>query len=338
MKLLSNAMIRLSEKKVPAYDSEKELMWNRDYDSSSWFIIGHFEAEGHKLNYLYHQMIWMDDKTGEPYLNSVVSVTDETTGFYQGEDKFYPMSQTEFLSDHFGITVSNGSMEGDIKNIHMTASMDNVSMDINLELADDIIYNGGAGTFRLAVIDIQQYSKPNIKPNGTITINGKEYAVSGDAWFYRQWQKMPKRKEKQKGESSASDPVSDGTIHWYWMDLNMDCGDKLSLWCVQIAKISRAWATVLHADGTHEVVEVTPFSKFPAKKWLSPASGQNYPIEFTVEIPKLDAHLSVTPYPVEQEIVSDHISKYEAASQISGTYKGKRATGFCYVELVGGFK
>lgn len=338
MKLLNHALIRLSEKSTPKYEPSKELMWNPYFDSSSWFIIGHFEAHGHKLNYLYHQMVWPDDKTGELMLNSVVSVTDETTGFYRGEDKFYPMSQTEIAQDHFAIKVPNGSMEGDLNKLHMTASMEGVSMNIDLELEDGIIYNGGAGVFKLAIIDVQQYSKPNIKPSGIITIDGKEYPVSGDAWFDRQWQKLPSKKNSSKGGKSTSDPVTDGTIHWYWMDLNMDCGDKLSLWCVEISKITRAWATVLHVDGTHEVVEVTPFSKYQAKKWLSPASGQNYPIEYTVNIPRLNANLKVTPYPVEQEIVSDHISKYEAASQVSGIYKGKKAAGFCYVELVGGFK
>lgn len=150
-----------------------------------------------------------------------------------GEDKFYPMSQTKIADDHFAIAVPNGSMEGDLSRMHVTASM---------------------------------------------------------------------------------------------------------VWCVEIAKLSRAWATVLHADGRQEVVEVTPFSKYPAKRWKNPASGQNYPIDFTVNIPKLNANLQVAPYPSEQEIASDHISKYEAASQVKGTYQGKPATGFCYVELVGGFR
>ena len=334
MKLLNNAIIRLSEKSKLKYDPTKELMWDRAYNSSSWFIIGHFETDGHKLNYLYHQMIWPDDTNGTLMMNSVVSVTDETTGLYYGEDKFYPMEQTEIATDHFSIKVPNGSIEGDLHKMHMTASMKNVSMDINLELEDDIIYNGGSGAFKLGFIDVQQYSKPKIKPTGTITIDGKGYSVSGEAWFDRQWQKIPKK----KNSNSINDPVTDGTIHWYWMDLNMDCGDKLSLWCIEISKITRAWATVLHTNGTHEVVEVTPFSKYNAKKWLSPASGQNYPIEFTVNIPKLNTNLLVNPYPIEQEIASEHISKYEAASQVSGTYMGKPAKGFCYVELVGNFK
>lgn len=207
---------------------------------------------------------------------------------------------------------------------------------LELEFEDGIIMNGGAGEFSIAVIGVKQYSKPRIKPTGTLVLNGKTYPISGDAWFDRQWQKVPTQKSKT-GEGS-DDPVTGGTIHWYWMDLNMDNGDKLSLWCVEIAKITRAWATVLHADGTNKVVDVTPFTQFKAKKWYSQASGQNYPIEFTVEIKDLDAKLYVAPYPVEQEIVSEHISKYEAASQVKGTYLGKPATGFCYVELVGGFK
>mgnify|MGYP000709510443 CR=1 FL=1 len=49
MKLLNNAVIRLTKNRKPAYDPENELMWDRTYNSSSWFVIGHFEAEGHKL-------------------------------------------------------------------------------------------------------------------------------------------------------------------------------------------------------------------------------------------------------------------------------------------------
>lgn len=335
MKLLNNAVIRLTKNRKPAYDPENELMWDRTYNSSSWFVIGHFEAEGHKLNYLYHQMVWQD-KDGSLKLNSVIGVTDETTGEYLGEDKFYPMDQTKFAEDHFGIIVPNGSMEGDLRNMRVTAFMEHASLDLELEFEDGIIMNGGAGEFSIAVIGVKQYSKPRIKPTGTLVLNGKTYPISGDAWFDRQWQKVPTQKSKT-GEGS-DDPVTGGTIHWYWMDLNMDNGDKLSLWCVEIAKITRAWATVLHADGTNKVVDVTPFTQFKAKKWYSQASGQNYPIEFTVEIKDLDAKLYVAPYPVELEIVSEHISKYEAASQVKGTYLGKPATGFCYVELVGGFK
>lgn len=215
MKLLNNAVIRLTKNRKPAYDPENELMWDRTYNSSSWFVIGHFEAEGHKLNYLYHQMVWQD-KDGSLKLNSVIGVTDETTGEYLGEDKFYPMDQTKFAEDHFGIIVPNGSMEGDLRNMRVTAFMEHASLDLELEFEDGIIMNGGAGEFSIAVIGVKQYSKPRIKPTGTLVLNGKTYPISGDAWFDRQWQKVPTQKSKT-GEGS-DDPVTGGTIHWYWMD------------------------------------------------------------------------------------------------------------------------
>ena len=218
MKLLNNAVIRLTKNRKPAYDPENELMWDRTYNSSSWFVIGHFEAEGHKLNYLYHQMVWQD-KDGSLKLNSVIGVTDETTGEYLGEDKFYPMDQTKFAEDHFGIIVPNGSMEGDLRNMRVTAFMEHASLDLELEFEDGIIMNGGAGEFSIAVIGVKQYSKPRIKPTGTLVLNGKTYPISGDAWFDRQWQKVPTQKSKT-GEGS-DDPVTGGTIHWYWMDLKI---------------------------------------------------------------------------------------------------------------------
>ena len=54
----------------------------------------------------------------------------------------------------------------------------------------------------------------------------------------------------------------------------------------------------------------------------------------------MDACLEVTPSPREQEIVSEFefLHKYEGASSVKGTYKGKETTGYCYVELVGPWK
>lgn len=323
-RVLSNLLIRLTPNKKTAYDPEKELLWDRKYNSSSWFLIGHFEAEGHKLNYLFHQMVWPGHE-GQ-VLNSVLSVTDETTGFHYGEDNFYPMDQVTIADDRFYISDPTGMMEGDLKHMHVKASNKGIELDVGLDFEDDIIYNGGSGQFNLAVIKVHQYSKPKIKPSGFLTINGKRYPISGDAWFDRQWQQAP-------------NPVSDGDLHWAWMDLNLDCGDQLSMWSISWPSmhLAKGWATMQQADGSMKVVAVEPFMEKSDRFWKSPASGQNYPVHCVVKIPELDAVLDVLPSPIEQEIASDHISKYEAASQITGTYKGKPVSGFCYIEYVGNF-
>lgn len=324
-KILSDLLIRLSDGKKPAYDPSKELMWDQKCNSSSWFVIGHFEAEGHKLNYLFHQMVW-PGPDGQ-VMNSVLSVTDETNGYHYGEDNFYPMDQVTIADDRFLIKDPTGSMEGDLDHMTVKAANGGVKLDLTLDFADDIILNGGSGQFDLAVIKVHQYSKPRVRPSGTLTIDGHAYKICGDAWFDRQWQQTP-------------GPVSDGDLHWCWMDLNIDGSDRLSMWSISWPSkhISKSWATMQNPDGSQRVVKVEPFMENSKRFWKSPASGQNYPVHCVVNIPELNASLEVKPRPIEQEIASEHISKYEAASEISGTYRGEKCSGFCYIEYVGIFK
>ena len=43
---------------TPFLDPIRDLLWKKDVNSNSWFVIGHFDAEGHKLNFMYHLMIY----------------------------------------------------------------------------------------------------------------------------------------------------------------------------------------------------------------------------------------------------------------------------------------
>lgn len=305
----------------------EDLAWKKECNSNSWFAIGHFNAEGHTLNFLYHLMIY-PLPTGA-LMNSVFSVTDETTGEYFGEDHFYPMEMVKMKEDGFGITVPDGCMEGDMEHMTLKAWMEKASIELDMVPSGDVIYNGGTGIFPVFGIRVHQYSIPGIQGKGTITIDGKSYDVDGLVWFDRQWQQA----EFQMSASS-------GKFHWTWMDINLDCGEYISLWSTQNLESGEehAWATVLHKDGTQTVAAMEPMSKNESQHWKSPATNQNYPTHWKVVIPELDAVLEVAATPKEQEIVSKFISKYEAASKVTGTYMGKDAAGYCYVELVGMFQ
>lgn len=63
--------------------------------------------------------------------------------------------------------------------MRVTAFMEHASLDLELEFEDGIIMNGGAGEFSIAVIGVKQYSKPRIKPTGTLVLNGKTYPMHG---------------------------------------------------------------------------------------------------------------------------------------------------------------
>ena len=259
----------------------------------------------------------------------VFSVTNETTGAYYGEDHFYPFNEVGISEDTFHIKVPNGFLEGDLDTMKLKAHMEHASLDVTMHSVGNVLYNGGAGMFPVLGITVHQYSIPELVTKGTITIDGKTYEVNGISWFDRQWQ-----------QAATTMSASAGKFRWTWMDLNLDCGEYISLWSVVNLETNaeNAWATILHKDGSQTVAAMEPLTRNQSEYWKSPVSNQNYPTRWLVNIPEMDTRLEVTASPKEQEIASAHIPKYEAASTVKGTYKGNETAGYCYVELVGAFK
>jgi predicted secreted hydrolase len=68
--------------------------------------------------------------------------------------------------------------------------------------------------------------------------------------------------------------------------------------------------------------------------WLSPYSGCRFPTRWRVFVHALDMQLEVIAEPREQEVSGLH-SRYERTSSTSGTVRGEKVSGDCYVEMVG---
>lgn len=311
----------------PLLNPQEDLNWKKDCNSNSWFAICHFEADGHLLNFMYHLMIY-PLPTGA-VMNACFSVTDETTGEYYGEDHFYPFDQVQLSEDNFSIKVPNGEMVGDLNEMKLKAYMENASVEVTMHPVGEVIFNGGAGLFSVCGIQVHQYSIPRMLTEGTMTIGMKTYEIKGgQSWFDRQWQ------QARRGMSASA-----GRFRWAWMDINLDSDDYISLWSTEDLQTGEehAWATVLHADGSQTVATIEALSKNRGDYWVSPISKQKYPTHWLISIPELDTRLEVFASPKEQEIVSKFINKYEAASKVTGTFKGKEANGYCYIELVGDY-
>jgi predicted secreted hydrolase len=300
----------------------KDLLYKKEYHVNSWFAIGHFETEGHKLNYLFHLMT-LENMGPEPVIATIVSFTDETTGWYYGEDNIYPLSAVTVSESEFNLEVPGGFMRGNLEKMQIHVTAPDVELSVELKPVGYPIYNSGTGCFPLNGMTVYQYSIPTMETSGTLTIDGKTYNLSGPTWFDRQWEMMPGNDE--------------GNIKWSWMDLNLDNGDVISLWGAVNNGVETAWATIMHPDGTQTVTYVEPLSKGESGYWLSEKSGQYYPTHWIVEIPEFDARLEVIPSPTHQEIVSvvPQLHKYEGASAVTGIYRKEQVSGYGYVELVG---
>lgn len=316
----------------PAVNPEQDLAYKPDYQANSYFAIGHSVVNGHTVNYLFHIMGMLSPQGA--VVNANFSVTDETSGEYFSEDHVFPVAQCEISSpdgNGFKLVTPIGYMEGDVNEIRLFAKMENAAVDCTIKKNGGIIYNGGTGSFSTFLgKNVQQFSMPIMDTSGTLIIAGTEYTLNGRSWFDRQWQFSVEELKEMQIHSEWN---------WSWMDINLSNGEIISLWDMHdiLHDTTKTWGTILHEDGSQEVVDIVPLAKGAAEVWSSPVTGQRYPTRWTVRIPSKDAVLNVSTDIKEQEIVSTlpSLNKYEGACKVNGTYSGRNVTGYTYVELLG---
>jgi predicted secreted hydrolase len=169
---------------------------------------------------------------------------------------------------------------------------------------------------------------------GKLIIEGKEYEVDGNCWLDRQFSPVADGLD-------AWDETLFGSSKWAWMGIILSNGEAISLWEIVDHNDNRnIFASILYADGTQIVTSAKSIIDSATDKWESKVTGQNYPTKWIVDIPEVNAHLTVTCNPKEQEIVSELAinNKYEAMSIVIGTYAGEAVTGDCCLEIIGNWK
>lgn len=165
------------------------------------------------------------------------------------------------------------------------------------------------------------YSIPRLAATGRIVRNGQAVAVTGLAWFDREW---------GSGGLAASE------VGWDWFGLQLIDGANFMFYALR----DRSGGRDPHSAGTwvdpagksrelssDEVqIEVT-------RHWTSP-HGVSYPCGWHIRVPTLALDAEVTPVMSGQEL--DTTPRYwEGAVDVSGERAGQPLGGRGYVELVG---
>ncbi len=327
MKLSLKENIEMMPKTLfPKVDVERDLFPKKDYITNSWFVCGHFDAEGRKLHYFYDVLLGGVPGQAEIVVDNM-SVTDETGQECYHFSEAYPLTMCEVGENDFLIKTPHAQIYGNLDELFLNATMENVELNVKLIPSGYPIYNAGDGNFMVGDMISFQYSVPQLKTEGTLSIKGHDYPLSGFSWLDRQW----------GGDMATPMKAVSRVPMWGWMDLNLDNGDFLSLWFLPDEKGEVAWVTVVHPDGSQSVLYVEPMIKTASDYWRSELSGISYPTRWIVNIPDLNAKLEVVSDPQNQEVFSKQVpnlTHYEGASKISGTYRGEEVHGHCYVELM----
>lgn len=332
MKSLTENIRSFSHGTEPFVDPIADVNIKQDMAGNSWFWVGHFTSEGHTLNFMYHISVLGIKHVPIKMINSVLSITDETGKCYHHEDRFYKVKSGQVANKGLQIHTERDTVEGNLDTMHIASSMRNGAIDITMHGKGYPLYCLCTGYFQIAGVPNYQFSFPTMESTGTLTLEGKKYPVQGMVWFDRQFAGIPKGKTLKGGYNCK----------WVWMDIHFDNDDDfISLFGVTALDTGKenCWATVLHNDGTQASAGVNPMVTTAFDIYESPETGMKYPTAWKVVIPEWHCDLMVKSIMKEQEIVSPDVAgrKYEGACRITGIYKGKEVTGYCCLELVGGW-
>jgi hypothetical protein len=311
-----------SSKGAPLFvGADPDLVAKEGVAQDSWFIVSHLMSGSDRLDLLIHY-IRLTPPEGDPVIQAMASVLDPVSGKSLAEERDYKVSETTFSTTSLEVQTPAGGLSGHASAMHVTGRFRRINLDLTLAQQGPLLANLGTGILPFYGDINYEYALPSMKTTGSVVIDGKPYEVAGASWFDRQWGQMDRSFWAHK--------------KWTWMGISLDNGDRISLWDLIEGDKEHAFATMLHPDGRHEIVDVEPLAEGAASVWKSAATGHRYPTHWVVSIPMLKARLRVDPLVREQEVVSPiGVDKYEGASEVAGQIEGEPVLGHAVVELVG---
>jgi predicted secreted hydrolase len=149
---------------------------------------------------------------------------------------------------------------------------------LNLQLArtQPLLLQGDAGYSRKGPEEGQAshyVSEPQLATGGSLTVQGRQVPTgAGRAWMDHEW---------------SNDYLHPQAVGWDWIGINLFDGSALTAFVLRRADGSALWAG---GSGRRAGQPAQPFGpeavRFsPGRRWRSPSSAANYPVEWAIETP-----------------------------------------------------
>lgn len=209
--------------------------------------------------------------------------------------------------------------------VRLEAREGDVALELELSSLTDPVLNGERGLSHKGSADgaaSYYYSLPRMAARGTIELGGQSFAVSGRAWFDREW------------STSALDA---GQVGWDWFALRLGEAGELMLYSMRRsdgAADEHSSGTWIDAQGRAQALTRADFSIEVLDTWTSPSSAVRYPSRWRVRAPAHEVELEVTPLIADQEL-NLSVRYWEGAVRVRGEVRGQSVDERGYVELAG---
>ena len=288
---------------LPADDAlhEEDVEW--------WYWTGHLQDEegrwyGMEQAFFVFQM--------ESYRASMahVALTDLDTSTFTYEIFYVHDEVPEARTDGFSLDVVGQTATGGGGADTLHGLVGKTGFDLTLTDPGDAVLQHGDGYHDYDVGGYTwYYSRPRMEVVGTVTVDGEQRAVTGEAWFDHQWGAL--------GEVAASG--------WDWFALQLDDGRDIMLFLT--AGDGLVGGSIRDGDCVTEIDPAT-LSVTGTDDWISPETGCSYSQSWTIEI--AGETFTVTSQLPEQELVNIANTYWEGVALVSGDQTGR-----AYIELAG---
>ncbi len=156
------------------------------------------------------------------------------------------------------------------------------------------------------------YSQPFYAVKGTLTLDGRDIAVTGQAWFDHEW---------------SSQPLGADQSGWDWFSFHFDTGEKLMGFRLRDEGAGFTSGTWIGADGQVEPLPPGALTAEPLE-WAE-VRGRTVPIRWKLSLPFRG--LDVTTRALNDAAWMDtQVSYWEGPVRIEGSHPGRG-----YVEMTG---
>ena len=215
---------------------------------------------------------------------------------------------------------------------HLHALQDEFGVDLTLVPDQRPVLHGVKGLFVLdapgqGAEDYEYYSIPRLTAQGSIEVNGETIPVQGLAWNDHEFFNLA---------------PGQGFPPWDWFSVQLNDKSSLMLYGLRLPNVQfdpTSEGTYISEEGTIVHLHQGDFTLAPGQTWHSAATDADYPIAWSISIPRLGIELAMTTPLLNQEMAAvpggGSPSYWEGASRFSGVKQGRAVEGKGYLEMLG---
>lgn len=213
-------------------------------------------------------------------------------------------------------------VDADTGRWRFVATTADAALALSLSPSKPLVLQGEAGYSRKSDAPgnaSHYYSLPRLEASGELTLDGAVQAVTGTAWFDREW-----------GTSALGSEQSG----WDWFALQFDDGRELTFYRLRHLDGSpdrHSRGLLIAADGSTQPLAATDVIMTAERWWRSPRTRIRYPVAWRVEVPRAQLTLTLQSRLDAQEWTGD-LRYWEGQVEVRA---GNTRLGLGYLEMTG---